>query len=370
VSQHEKNFEKTQALEKNLEAVQDELNKTQSQVQNLQAQCDDAKREQTRQVEQQLHQIRDLEKGLATTKVILDNTLAQKQELQDKYIEELAQKDQKYGDKAKELEEQCSLVKDLTEHHEYFQKHTQELEGQLAFIAKSSAAAEVDSEDVTITDTSASPDISNAKADHLKIDPSLNWSSRSRRGDWKWCVRVGIVQQGPYPDRQLIQLKLPHADSFYSDLLAPIPKPCYDSDVGDKKRCGHCHETYLKTPFQDHGPLCMLFFSHHAVTCKHCKKVFVQSVAFRNHEPDCDKHYNSGAAPEVLAHLTPVSEFAVLDAHMTLLPPDASFSDIATLKNKTLGTNVDSHTLVRALLPYADLDYAQCSLPSPVSKRL
>jgi hypothetical protein len=52
-----------------------------------------------------------------------------------------------------------------------------------------------------------------------------------------------------------------------------------------------------------------------------------------------------------------------------LLPPDASFSDIASLKNKTLGPNVDSHTLVRALLPYADLDYAQCSLPKPSEQK-
>jgi hypothetical protein len=248
VSQHEQNVEKTQALEKNLEDAQAELNKTQSQVQNLQAQRDDAKREQSRQFEQQLHQIRELEKGLATTKVELDNAQVQKQELQEKHIEQLAQKDKEYGDKAKQLEEQCSQVKDLTERHVHCKKHTQELGEQLAFIANPSAAAEADSEDVTITDTSASPDIGNAKADRLKIDASLKWSGRSRRDDWKWCVRAGIVQQGPYPDRQLIQLKLPQADSFYSDLPAPIPKPCSDSDVDDKKSCGHCHEAYLKNP--------------------------------------------------------------------------------------------------------------------------
>jgi hypothetical protein len=349
-----------QSYEESLKATKDEVANALSKIQQLQDQRNNAVRLQVRQNEQNGDHVQDLEKNLETTRIELDNINLQVQKLQ----EQLVQKDEELSEKAKQLDEQSSQVKDLTDRHAKSQEHSQKLQEQLD-IVNSSAAADLHSEDVTTLKTSASSNVENAKSDRVKVEASFNWSNRSCRDDWKWCVRAGIAQQGPYAEKQLIQLKLPHADPFYSDLPIPIPKPCSDSDEGKKYTCEQCHETYLNNPFQHHGPLCMLFFSHHAASCKHCKKVFVLNKAFRDHEKKCGEHFTSGAAPEILAH-APVNEFNILEAHMTLLPPNPSFSDIMSLKAKILGLDINSSTLIRAILPHADPDCAPLKLPKPV----
>jgi hypothetical protein len=349
-----------QGYEESLKATKDEVANALSKIQQLQDQRNNAVRLQVRQNEQNIEQVQDLDKNLKTTRIELDNAISQVRKLQ----EQLAQKDEELSEKAKQLDEQSSQVKDLTDRHAKSQDHSQKLQEQIEIVS-SSAAADLHSEDVTTLNTSLSSNVDNAKSDRVKIEAPFNWSNRSCRDDWKWCVRVGIVQQGPYVDKQLIQLKLPHADPFYSDLPIPIPKPCSDSDEGKKYTCKQCHETYLKDPFQHHGPLCMLFFSHHAASCKHCKKVFVLNKAFRDHEKKCGEHFISGAAPEILAH-APMNEFNILEAHMTLLPSNPSFSDIMSLKAKILGPDIDSSTLIRAILPHADPDCAPLKLPKPV----
>jgi hypothetical protein len=349
-----------QGYEESLKATKDEVANALSKIQQLQDQRNNAVRLQVRQNEQNIGQVQDLEKNLETTTIELDNANSQVQELQ----EQLAQRDEELSEKAKRLDEQSSQVKDLTDRHAKSREHSQKLQEQLD-IVHSSVAGELHSEDVTTLNISSSLNVENAKSDRVKVEASFNWSNRSCRDDWKWCVRAGIVQQGPYADKQLIHLKLPHADPFYSDLPIPIPKPCSNSDEGKKYTCEQCHETYLKDPFQHHGPLCMLFFSHHAASCKHCKKVFVLNKAFRDHEKKCGEHFISGAAPEILAH-APMNEFNILEAHMTLLPPNPSFSDIMSLKAKILGPDIDSSTLIRAILPHADPDCTPLKLPKPV----
>jgi chromosome segregation ATPase len=299
VSKNEKQLGEIPKLKQDLEKVTTELTDSQCQVQELQVQRDTAVTLQTRQNELHLSYINDLKASLDNVKLELTNTQSKVNELEVQHTQEVAQKDEEINGKTKELDEQRSQVKDLTGRREKSRERISELEQQLAIVVSARAAEEAkpDSEDATTTNTPTPANTADHRTDRLKPEPSLNWSKHSRRNDWKWCVRAGIVQQGPYPDRQLMQLTLPHADSFYSDLPVPIPRPCIDSDEGEKHTCKQCLERYVKAAFHDHGPLCMLFFSNHAATCKHCKKQFVLNSVFQEHEKYCGKYRTSGAAP-------------------------------------------------------------------------
>jgi chromosome segregation ATPase len=368
VSNYEKQLGKIPDLKQDLDKVTMELTSSHHQVQELQAQRDAAVDLQPFQNEQQLGHIKYLETSLDNAKLELTNTQSKMHELQDQHTQEVAQKDEDINEKIKELDERRSQVKELTNCRKESRERISELEQQHAIIvnARAAEAAKLDN-DATTTDTPTSANTADPETDRLQSESSLNWSKRSRRDDWKWCVRAGIVQQGPYPDRQLIQPTLPHADSFYFNLPVPIPKPCTGSDEGEKHTCEQCLETYVKAAFHDHGPLCMLFFSNHAATCKYCEKPFVLNSAFQEHEKYCGKYRTPGAAPEVLAHLPSVDEFAILEAHMTLLPPSPPLSDIMSLKITTLGP-VSTNTLIRAILPHADPDFSPCNLPKPVAQ--
>jgi hypothetical protein len=124
------------------------------------------------------------------------------------------------------------------------------------------------------------------------IESTLIQQSSGRRVIYE---SVGIVQQGPYPDKELILLELPATDPFYSKLPVAVPKPCDESYTGSKDTCNHCEQPYSKKDLHRHAPSCIIFFSQHAVICDHCRKVFVKNGAFLLHEKQCtnsqQQHY-------------------------------------------------------------------------------
>jgi hypothetical protein len=204
------------------------------------------------------------------------------------------------------------------------------------------------------------------KSDRLVLAAPIKWTSRNQREAWKWAVRVGIVQQGPYPEKQLIPLQLPFADPFYSDLPLALPKSRDDSYDGEKHDCKTCEQTYTRNDLLNHIPFCSVFFSQHAAICEHCHEVFVQDTAFREHEKQCAGP-EFGTHPDVLNALPSIDEFNILGASVSKLAPSPTAAEVMQLKITTLGDTKDE-VVVRALLPYADKDYAACGLPKPTKQ--
>ncbi|EAT92537.2 hypothetical protein HBH56_140230 [Parastagonospora nodorum] len=206
----------------------------------------------------------------------------------------------------------------------------------------------------------------NLRTDRVKVPDGLRWSNATTKDDYQDVVRHGIIQQGKYRLEGLVPLLLPYTDPFYSELPQPIPQPCNFSDGGDMHSCGHCHETYGRRDYYNHGKMCGFFFTDYAVFCTHCESLFLSNGAFKKHEEVCGKARKSGIAPEVLAKQPPMDEFDVLKKNATQTPStSSSFQDIAQKKSAALGS-VPEDTLVRAVLPFADRDYASCNLPEPV----
>jgi hypothetical protein len=168
-------------------------------------------------------------------------------------------------------------------------------EGKLAFHTKNASLCQEEvnasSEHLAVGDSTSAK----GKIDRVDLDPAVKWTSRNLRESWRWAVRVGIVQQGPYPDKELILLELPATDPFYSKLPVAVPKPCDESYTGSKDTCNHCEQPYSKKDLHRHAPSCIIFFSQHAVICDHCRKVFVKNGAFLLHEKQCtnsqQQHY-------------------------------------------------------------------------------
>ncbi|KAH4421502.1 hypothetical protein HBI56_000850 [Parastagonospora nodorum] len=206
----------------------------------------------------------------------------------------------------------------------------------------------------------------NLRTDRVKVPDRLRWSNATTKDDYQDVVRHGIIQQGKYRLEGLVPLLLPYTDPFYSELPQPIPQPCNFSDGGETHSCGHCHETYGRRDYYNHGKMCGFFFTDYAVFCTHCESLFLSNGAFKKHEEVCGKARKSGIAPEVLAKQPPMDEFDVLKKNATQTPSaSSSFQDIAQKKSAALGS-VPEDTLVRAVLPFADRDYASCNLPEPV----
>jgi DNA repair exonuclease SbcCD ATPase subunit len=206
----------------------------------------------------------------------------------------------------------------------------------------------------------------NLRTDRVKVPNGLTWSNPTTKDDYQDVVRHGIIQQGKYRLEELVPLLLSYTDPFYSELPHPIPQPYNFSNGGETHSCGHCHETYGRRDYYNHGKMCGFFFADYAVFCTHCESLFLSNSASQKHEEVCGKARKSGIAPEVLAKQPPIDEFDVLEKNATQTPStSSSFQDIAQKKSATLGS-VPGDTLVRAVLPFADRDYASCNLPEPV----
>ena len=206
----------------------------------------------------------------------------------------------------------------------------------------------------------------NPRSDRVKVPSGLRWSNATIKDDYQDVVRHGILQQGQYRSEGLVSLVLPHADSFYSELPHAIPEPCDVFDGGETHSCGHCNETYGRRDYYNHGRMCEFFFTDYAVFCKHCESLFLSNGAFKKHEEVCGKARKSGIAPEVLAKQPPIDEFDVLEKNATQSnSTSSSFQDVAQKKSAALGS-VPGDALVRAVLPFADQDYASCNLSEPV----
>lgn len=198
-----------------------------------------------------------------------------------------------------------------------------------------------------VTTTSATADADRGRPDHVTVPEGLMWSIQSKKDDFKDVVRCGIIQQDLYRSQNLVQLKLPHSDPFYSNLPRSIPKPCNESDVGVKHACEHFHELYIEAEFHMHVRMCRLKFKHH--------------------EKQCGKSRTSGMAPEVLEQLPPIKGFDVLDQSISGLSASPTLQFVEQMKIAIIGT-LPPETVICALQPYSDQDYACCKLPWPVEK--
>lgn len=212
------------------------------------------------------------------------------------------------------------------------------------------------------TDTSSCYDDDAARA---KPYSELGWSNRSKRHDFQWMIRKAIADRGYIAPKKLVQLKLPHADPYYSDLPKSFPGPC-DKFAPGARACDKCGETYTQVVFQDHGPACMVLFggANHAARCDGCNGIFHLNEAFKDHEKYCTKHETSGAAPQVLNKLPLIPEYGILSGRDVKMPSKPSPQYIMSQKAIALG-NKSKDNLYRALPPYKDPDYEKCAIPRP-----
>jgi hypothetical protein len=116
----------------------------------------------------------------------------------------------------------------------------------------------------------------------------------------------------------------------------------------------------------DHAPSCIVFFSQHAVICDHCRKIFLKNGAFLTHEKQCPNRALV-THPDLLKGLSYIDSSGILGDSVAerSLPPSAE--GIMKLKVITPG-DVQDHYVVRALLPYADPDYAIFELVKPTKQ--
>ncbi|KAF2818713.1 hypothetical protein CC86DRAFT_432761 [Ophiobolus disseminans] len=296
-------------------------------------------------------------------------------DLREQHIVQLSKKEEEIIAWAEEVlrqqEEQAEKIHKeiLAEQKRQHEMKSEEQQHQLEELRRKNREAEFKAEQV-ISKAAAinTSGFSNAVKTHdrVVITAPMKWAKDTCKHDWKWAVRVGITQRGPYSLTDLIPMQLRHADPFYSDLPKAMPKPCDKSFQGAKLTCEKCHQVYEKNDLHMHTHMCVTFFSDHATSCEHCKKVFVANPAFKLHQNKCT--YKAAAAPAVLATLPLYNEFDVVGANISRLSAHPGAREVMQLKLASMDETLRDAQLdavVHAVFPHADPDYAPCSLPKP-----
>jgi hypothetical protein len=197
------------------------------------------------------------------------------------------------------------------------------------------------------------------------------------------AVKVGIVQQMPYPQNKLLPLPLPCHDPFYSAI--PIPQPCIPSDSDDSVRsCPDCKQQYYgkrdlgKNDFEDHKKMCRLFFTKFAALCGGCNKVFLDNEAYRNdHKRRCVSADTSTGLNQAATSLAPLvlglqpgpynafgqrQDFNLLRNCVAGIPLPYAVEGVNHMKQQVFGNNCESD-LVRSDLPWKDTDFTFIHFP-------
>lgn len=200
-----------------------------------------------------------------------------------------------------------------------------------------------------------------ARAEGFK---DIKWSNRNLRDLLRCALYKGFADRGIIPQKQLTRLELPHADPYYADLPKPFPKPCEESDEGEKTKCDACGETYLKLDYHNHGPACLLFFASYTIRCPCCNGIFHHNDKYQAHEKYCKKYTTPGPTPETIKEMPCVRTHDVLAGSDLEIPKMPSPQHVMSLKASVLDLK-SAETLYRAVLPYKDADYANCQLPFP-----
>ncbi|KAF1914047.1 hypothetical protein BDU57DRAFT_331537 [Ampelomyces quisqualis] len=323
--------------------------------------------------EQQQAQIQELKQNLTITKTDLESSLREVRKLrtqQDALSAEVSGLKRDHMHEKMRYSESQEHLHNWKAKHDELQDQYDELSLQHNKMPPESKVDELASgsknEDIEMgEDSGIQPDKVTEKVDILQVKNKLKYTKSSYRDDCKLAVRAGIFHHSPYPVKELIQLHLPFEDPMYDYLKLEFPLPCYELYENTKK-CENCERTYTKAAYHDHGPMCIVFYTAHAINCKHCENVFVNNDAFQAHEKICAQHAPFGASVEVYTQYYAWPLYNLLFGKNVQIPASPTITDIIQLKATIWDFSGDA--LMRAVLPYADLDYTLCRLPRPVKQ--
>lgn len=113
--------------------------------------------------------------------------------------------------------------------------------------------------------------------------------------------------------------------------------------------------------------MCGVFYGQHVKNCKYCENVFVNNDGLQACEKICGEHVPLHSSVQVHTQFYAFKTFNVLSGSSLQIPTSPTPVDIVRLKVSTLGY-ISGDSLMRAILPYADLDYALLHLPQPIQQ--
>ncbi|KAB2107969.1 hypothetical protein AG0111_0g4450 [Alternaria gaisen] len=326
---HSADAEKIKLMDQ-LAASEAAANGTQRRMSNK---IDELDRQNTSHKSHSLKAEEDLEKQMATAKVLRQEAREANIALETakERISEL-EKEKTVSDLCKQsVSKTCGEVDDDDDPNHGTTGSTEgSQQDSLQQEAYSASTPESSSQAITVEANEEPPQMSMTSS--VPLSGELNIPRRKKREFWHSHWR-DINSKKTYFDDAVYELELPCFDARFSSIGIVRPAENHEDrtlesgKVVEHTKCNLCLQWYTKKDMYDHLKTCKAFWEL-AVRCGHCKKIFKYNTAFFDkHAPNCE---------------TRSMEDDCLDEHFTLAKSEAD----ATTTQKSQQVNPSSNVFI------------------------